>query len=377
MLRRLHKDQPSDFAFTPANLAWAEGQISKYPEGRQASAIIPLLWRAQEQEGWLSRPAIEHIADMLGMAYIRALEVATFYFMFQLQPVGSVAHIQICGTTSCMICGAEDLVAVCKELINPKAHALSADGKFSWEEVECLGACTNAPMAQIGKDYYEDLTPEGLRKLIARFSAGEVPVPGPQNGRYAAEPLSGLTSLKDYEAGRPKYNASAQAAVDIGDTVKRIDGSEVPLLTPWRGQPAKPAAQKAAAEPKPAKGAPADATGVTVQEAKAESVAKPEAAATVGVQPAGLTEARGGKADDLKAIKGIGPKLEQLCNRLGFYHYDQIANWTADEIAWVDDNLEGFKGRVTRDTWVEQAKLLASGQETEFAARVKKGDVYD
>ena len=233
MLRRLHKDQPASFAFTEKNLAWAKGQISKYPEGRQASAIIPLLWRAQEQEGWLSRPAIELVADMLGMAYIRALEVATFYFMFQLQPVGSVAHIQICGTTSCMICGAEDLVAVCKEMIAPNAHAVSADGKFSWEEVECLGACTNAPMAQIGKDYYEDLTPAKLRDLIARFGKGEVPVAGPQNGRYSSEPLGGLTSLKDMESGRTQYNASVQRAVDTGDTVKRIDGSGAPVLTPW------------------------------------------------------------------------------------------------------------------------------------------------
>ena len=233
MLRRLHKDQPASFAFTEKNLEWAKGQISKYPEGRQASAIIPLLWRAQEQEGWLTRPAIELVADMLGMAYIRALEVATFYFMFQLQPVGSVAHIQICGTTTCMICGAEELVAVAKEMISPHAHSLSSDGKFSWEEVECLGACANAPMAQIGKDYYEDLTADKLRDLILRFSNGEVPVPGPQNGRYAAEPLSGLTSLKDLESGKKQYNASAQAAVDLGDTVKRIDGSEVPILTPW------------------------------------------------------------------------------------------------------------------------------------------------
>ncbi len=233
MLRRLHKDQPASFAFTQMNLEWAKGQISKYPAGRQASAIIPLLWRAQEQEGWLTRPAIELVADMLGMAYIRALEVATFYFMFQLQPVGSVAHIQICGTTSCMICGAEELVALAKEMISPNAHALSADGKFSWEEVECLGACANAPMAQIGKDYYEDLTADKLRDLIIRFSNGEVPVPGPQNGRYAAEPLSGLTTLKEFEAGRKPYNASAQAAVDIGDTVKRIDGTEAPILTPW------------------------------------------------------------------------------------------------------------------------------------------------
>ena len=177
MLRRLYHDQPASFAFTPANLAWAQGQITKYPEGRQASAIIPLLWRAQEQEGWLTRPAIEHVAAMLGMANIRALEVATFYFMFQLAPVGSVAHVQVCGTTSCMICGAEELIAVCREKIAPKAHQLSADGRFSWEEVECMGACANAPMAQIGKDYYEDLTPEKLRELIGRFSAGEVPVP--------------------------------------------------------------------------------------------------------------------------------------------------------------------------------------------------------
>lgn len=381
MLRRLHKEQPATFAFTPANLEWAQGQITKYPEGRQASAIIPLLWRAQEQEGWLTRPAIEHIADMLGMAYIRALEVATFYFMFQLQPVGYIANIQICGTTSCMICGAEDLVAVCKELINEKPHMLSADGKFSWEEVECLGACTNAPMAQIGKDYYEDLTPDSLRDLIARFSKGEVPVPGPQNGRYASEPLGGLTSLKDYEAGRKQYNASVQAAVDIGETVKRIDGTEVPILTPWLGKsgskPAKAVKAAAKAEPKPAKGVPADKTGVTVQEAQAISAAKPATAdAPAGTKPEGLAAARDGKADDLKQIKGIGPKLEILCNSLGFYHFDQIANWTEAEVAWVDENLEGFKGRVTRDTWVEQAKILAAGGATEFSKRVDKGGVY-
>ena len=131
MLRRLHADQPSSFAFTPANQAWAEAQMTKFPEGRQASAVIPLLWRAQEQEGWLTRPAIEAVADLLGMAYIRVLEVATFYFMFQLQPVGQVAHFQICGTTTCMICGAEDLVSVCKEKIASKPHVISEDGKFS------------------------------------------------------------------------------------------------------------------------------------------------------------------------------------------------------------------------------------------------------
>ena len=226
MLRRLHPDQPDSFAFTPGNQAWAEAQIAKFPEGRQASAIIPLLWRAQEQEGWLTRPAIEHVARMLGMAYIRALEVATFYFMFQLSPVGSVAHVQVCGTTPCMLCGAEDLVAVCKDRISRRPHALSADGKFSWEEVECLGACSNAPMAQIGKDYYEDLTAEKLGWILDELAAGRVPPPGPQNGRFASEPLEGATSLTDGKGARASHNASVDLALALGDTVKRIDGTE-------------------------------------------------------------------------------------------------------------------------------------------------------
>ena len=225
MLRRLHAEQPESFAFTPANQVWAERQIAKFPEGRQASAIIPILWRAQEQEGWLSRAAIEHVAAMLDLAYIRALEVATFYFMFQLQPVGSVAHVQVCGTTSCMICGAEDLIAVCKKKIAEFPHKVSEDGKFSWEEVECLGACSNAPMVQIGKDYYEDLTVERLAEIIDEFAEGKVPVPGPQNGRFASEPVSGLTSLDVREGERQTHNASVHLAVTLSDTVKRIDGN--------------------------------------------------------------------------------------------------------------------------------------------------------
>ncbi|MCX7299762.1 MAG: NADH-quinone oxidoreductase subunit NuoE [Rhodobacterales bacterium] len=342
MLRRLYHDQPASFAFTPANQAWAEGQIAKYPAGRQASAIIPLLWRAQEQEGWLTRPAIEHVAKMLGLAYIRALEVATFYFMFQLQPVGSIAHVQVCGTLSCMLCGSEDLMQVCKDKISPKAHHLSADGRFSWEEVECLGACTNAPMAQIGKDYYEDLTPARLSGLLDEMAAGRVPVPGPQNGRYAAEPMKGLTSLTKHESGRTKYNGSAQLAVDIGDTVKRVDGTEVPLRTPWiagsgtvvKERPAKVAAPKAVA-PKAAE--------VEVEEAAPEI----------------LTAPRGGAGDDLKLIVGVGPKLEALLHELGFWHFVQIANWTPAQVAWVNSRLGTFKGRIERDDWIEQARVLS------------------
>lgn len=348
MLRRLYHEQPESFAFTPENQKWAEAQITKYPEGRQASAIIPLLWRAQEQEGWLSRPAIEAVADMLGLAYIRALEVASFYFMFQLQPVGSVAHVQVCGTLSCMICGAEDLIAVCKEKIADKAHVVSADGKFSWEEVECLGACSNAPMVQIGKDYYEDLTAERFAEILDELAAGKVPTPGPQNGRYAAEPLKGLTSLTDHESGRQQFNASAQLAKDIGDTVKRIDGTEVPILTPWldkgKATAKKPVAKKAAA-PKAAK-APVE----TADEAK-----------VAAKKPRVLKVARKAGADDLKKITGLGPKMEETLNGLGIFYYDQIAKWSPAEVAWVDDAAKA-RGRIERDGWVDQAAALAGGK---------------
>jgi len=174
---------------------------------------------------------------MLDLAFMRGLEVATFYFMFQLSPVGSVAHVQVCGTTSCMICGAEDLVAVCKDKIAPNPHELSRDGKFSWEEVECLGACANAPMAQIGKDYYEDLTVENFAGLLDAMARGEVPVPGPQNGRFACEPKKGLTSLDMPDVNTAPSNGSVGIATDLGDTLKRIDGTEHPLRTPW-SQPA-------------------------------------------------------------------------------------------------------------------------------------------
>lgn len=407
MLRRLHSEQPESFAFTPANQTWAEAQLTKFPEGRQASAVIPLLWRAQEQEGWISKPAIEYIADMLDMAYIRVLEVTSFYFMFQMQPTGSVAHVQVCGTLSCMICGAEDLIAVCQDKIAAKPFTLSPDGKFTWEEVECLGACTNAPMAQIGKDYFEDLTAVGFAQMLDDLAAGKAVVPGPQNGRYAAEPKSGLTSLTDYDAGKPQYNASAQLATDIGDSVKRIQGDEVPLLTPWVGkdgvvagraaaaQPPKapdapkpaakqaeeakkaaPAVKKAPAKKAAAEKAPAKATPAKAAPAKPAAEKAAAVADVAEAEPEVLKEARGGLADDLKLLKGVGPKLEQTLNDLGFFHFDQIAAWGAAEVAWVDSRLT-FKGRIQRDGWIEQAGKLAAGDETDFAKKAKKDGRYD
>ena len=188
--------QPKDFAFNAANLAWAKQQIAKYPEGRQRSAIIPLLWRAQAQAGgWLPEAAIRYITDMLGMAHIRGLEVATFYTMFNLAPVGKV-HVQLCGTTPCRLRGADDLEHVCRRRIGEQME-VTKDGKFSWVEVECLGACVNAPMVQIGDDYYEDLTAESFGRILDDFAAGKTPKSGPQIDRQLSEPVGGATTLKD------------------------------------------------------------------------------------------------------------------------------------------------------------------------------------
>lgn len=192
--------QPKEFSFTQKNLAWAKQQIANYPEGRQQSAVIPLLWRAQEQAGWISQKAIEYVADMLGMAEIRVLEIATFYTMFLLSPAGKKAHVQVCGTTPCMLRGAEDIIKVCRKRINDRPFHLSADGDFSWEEVECLGACVNAPMVLIGKDTYEDLTTASFEKVLDGIASGKPVRPGPQIDRQLSAPVGGPTTLKTVKA---------------------------------------------------------------------------------------------------------------------------------------------------------------------------------
>lgn len=209
-VRRLADIQPASFAFTEANLGWAKAQVTKYPPGRQASAVIPLLWRAQEQEGWVSEPAVRFVAEFLDMPLIRVLENATFYTMFHLEPVGRIAHLQVCGTTPCMLRGSEGLMEVCRHRINHDQHHLSRDGAFSWEEVECLGACVNAPLVQIGADTYEDLTPETLEKLIDGFAVGHPPKPGPQIKRDFSAPVGGPTTLTDEALyTRPENNGPA------------------------------------------------------------------------------------------------------------------------------------------------------------------------
>jgi NADH-quinone oxidoreductase subunit E len=197
-VRRLYQEQPAAFAFTPENAAWAQSVIARYPPDKRASAVIPILWRAQEQHGgWLPEPAMRVVADMLGMADIRVYEIATFYTLFQLAPVGKKAHVQVCGTTPCMLRGSQALIEVCRRRIHSEPLHLSADGDFSWEEVECLGACANAPMVQIFKDTYEDLTAQLFEKVLDRFASGDPPKPGSQSGRQASCPAGGATTLKD------------------------------------------------------------------------------------------------------------------------------------------------------------------------------------
>ena len=195
-IRRLNTIQPKNFEFTSDNHVWVEEQISKYPKGRQASAVIPLLWKAQEQiGGWLPELAMLHVAHILDMPHLRVLEVATFYTMFNLSPVGKY-FIQLCGTTPCWLRGSDHLKDICKKYIGEQ-NKVSKNGFFFWQEVECLGACVNAPMVQINNDFYEDLTIETFEKIFQNLITGKDIYSGPQNTRLASEPLNRKTVLKN------------------------------------------------------------------------------------------------------------------------------------------------------------------------------------
>jgi len=215
--------QPKSFAFTAENLEWAKGQLTKYPEGRQVSAVIPLLWRAQEQTGgWLPEAAIRYVAEFLDLAPIRVLEVATFYTMFNLEPVGKF-HVQLCGTTPCMLRGADELKKICHDRIGEPFH-VTDDGKLSWVEVECLGACVNAPMAQINYDFYEDLTPENFNRILDQLVAGRMPKPGPQIDRQLSAPIGGPTTLTDPTLYAPR-NGRDGGVAPLTDTAAKKPGT--------------------------------------------------------------------------------------------------------------------------------------------------------
>jgi NADH-quinone oxidoreductase subunit E len=326
-VRRLAQDQlqPRSFAFNKAMTGEVKKWIKKYPKGREQSAIIPLLMLAQDQEGWVSKPAIEHVADMLTMPYIRALEVATFYTQFQLGPVGTRAHVQVCGTTPCMLRGSEALMDVCKHKIHHDAFHMNEAGTLSWEEVECQGACVNAPMVMIGHDTYEDLTPERLAEIIDAFEAGKGAsvTPGPQIDRIFSAPEGGPLTLT---------------------------GKAEPKAKPVKAA-AKPVASKVAI----AKTASAKATAP-------KSVA-PVAAAADKSRPAGI--AKPANVDDLKLISGVGPKIEATLQSLGIFTFTQVAAWRKAEREWVDGYLK-FSGRIERDDWQKQAKALAKGGVAEY-----------
>ena len=192
---------PAEFAFTPENLEKARAQIAKYPPGRQASAVLALLDLAQRQEGgWLPRAAMDHVAQLLGMAPIRVYEVASFYTMFNLRPVGRYL-LQACTTTPCWLRGSDQVVAACQKKLGIAVGDTTADGLFTLVEVECLGACVNAPILQVNDDYYEDLDGAATEALIDALASGHPPPPGSRAGRHGSEPAGGRTTLIDLPAG--------------------------------------------------------------------------------------------------------------------------------------------------------------------------------
>lgn len=327
--------------------------LGKYPEDRKRSGVIPLLWLAQkDNNGWLSEPAMREVADRLEMPYIRVYEVATFYTMFRLQPVGK-HHVQLCGTTPCMLRGANDLKDVATRMIGPKM-AVTDDGRLSWEEVECLGACVNAPMVQINDYYYEDLTPDSFGEILGKLGNGVAVAPGTFVDRLNSAPQGEPTSLT--EAGL--FDGSRNIAV-----LPNLPSS-APVDAEAAGMPEKKAPTNTEREEKN--------DGKTTLISGNRKDAAP-AAEPAGEKPEALDPATG-DADDLKRIKGIGPKNEDALNELGIYTFAQIAAWTPDNIDWVEDFMS-FSGRIQRENWISQAIELAQGGETEFSKRVDAGEV--
>jgi NADH-quinone oxidoreductase subunit E len=417
-VRRLAEEQPESFAFSKANAVAAKRWIGKYPEGRQHSAVIPLLMIAQEQEGWVTRPAIEVVSKMLDMPLIRVLEVATFYTQFQLKPVGTRAHVQVCGTTPCMLRGAGALMDVCREKIHPEQFHTNADGTLSWEEVECLGACVNAPMIMIFKDTYEDLTPERLAEIIDAFEAGKgasVKTGTQLKDRYTSEPEGERTTLLDEAALSKSGGAKAKSGAAKNDTAKepaippskaskpkthaaetdasvkspspkkatgkQEDATSVPPLplnkkranetlddagAPGRqrkGKPGGPAPKSAYKSPELLKGEPIGADAKKTRAAAKAPLAEAKPTLDSPNRPVGIKKPA--KPDDLKLISGVGPKFETILNGLGIYKFEQVASWQKRQREWVDGYLN-FSGRIERDDWVKQAKALAKGGEAEY-----------
>lgn len=356
--QRMALVQPDAFAFSASAEKEIDMWVAKYPADRQRSALIPALWIAQKDAGgWLPEVTLRAVADKLGMAYIRVYEVATFYTMYNLAPVGE-HFVQLCGTTPCWLRGSDDLKAVMERRVGPQ-NTISADGKLSWLEVECLGACANAPMIQIsnaaGDHYYEDLTAESFDALLDELVAGNNPAPGPQNTRKGSEPEGGATVLLDMDIYKP------------GRKMTKLPNQESKLaVTRHAGDPKGKRATKsgvasASAEKKPEAAKPKRAT-----QSAPERQGRPAGAPKLKTKPQpkpqviytdGPTD---GTPDDLKVIKGIGPVFERELNEKGIYYYRQIGAWKAADIKMVEaEALARFPGRIKRDEWVKQGKALA------------------
>ena len=323
--RRLAIRQPESFALSASAKREISQWVKKYPKGRQRSALIPALWIAQKDAGgWLPELALRELGDMLDMAYIRVYEVATFYTMFNLEPVG-VHFVQMCGTTPCWLRGSDELKAMLERKIGPQ-RAVSADGKLSWLEVECLGSCSNAPMVQIsnadGDHYYEDLTAETLEAVLDDLAAGKKPPQGPKNGRFSSEPIGGAMALTTI--GKTQLIKSLPNATKKAKIIDHANDSK----------PKRAAKKPAAAKAKPA-------------------AKKPQV-----IYKDGPTD---GAPDDLKKIKGIGPKFEGDLNSKGIYYFRQIGAWKAADVKMVEALIDSIPGRIKRDEWVKQGKALAKG----------------
>jgi NADH-quinone oxidoreductase subunit E len=326
------------------------------------------LWRIQERDGWLSEPALRAAAERLGMSYARAYEVATFYTMFDLEPKGRHL-VQICGTTPCRLRGAGELVEHCKKRFGAE-DSVSEDGQFTWREVECAGACCNAPIVWIGKDYYEDLTLADFEKLLDALAAGQSITPGSARGRRSSEPQNGARTLTDsslYDGTAGKTGGTLPNA--LVETPRLNDGDapgqpgiprEADRALAENGDLDQSTLQKENAPYTPGRGSESPGDGLEPGEAVEPGFDHDESISLDDPRrPAPLKGPEGIGPDDLQAIDALGPNLEASLHELGIFHYHQIGAFTDENITWLQERLQ-LKDRITREGWVEQARALAA-----------------
>lgn len=376
--RRMAAVQPETFELSANAHKDIDAWVAKYPSDRQRSALIPALWIAQKDAGgWLPELAMRAVADKLGMAYIRVFEVVSFYTMYNMSPVGE-HFIQLCGTTPCWLRGSDNLKEVCAKKIGAQ-NTITADGKLSWLEVECLGACANAPMVQIsnaaGYSYYEDLSAESFEALLDDLAAGKTPEYGPQNARHTSEPLGGaqaLTTDAAYTKGRKLVklpNAEKKAKINYYEwDPKERRATRDGWVDPMRQADPDPKKRSdnlgrdlsaGLVDDDRHKGLPKrDAEAAVMKVSDTATVKKPQVIYTDGPTD--------GSPDDLKQIKGIGPKFEKELNANGVYYFAQIGAWKAADVKTVEETIDSLaSGRVKRDAWVKQGKALAKAAKKE------------